>query len=334
MTEQNEHSLKSTIYDGRHDLKENIPLQTPYVIYIEPSGHCNFKCKFCHQYEFPQKMRELASLMSPETVKKLISDIKRFDQKLKLIRICGQGEPLINKKLGSYLKELRESDVTEKIELITNGSLLRGKIIPEIAKYVTRVVISVEALDGEGYQDLVGSDVKFDKIVENVKNMYDNRGDCIVHVKIPSVSVEKEEEKKTFFETFSSISDEMNIEHIVPLWPEMQISDKLVPLRNKKSRWDKDFNRRQVCVQIFKGMQVCANGDVVPCCVDWERVNLLGNIHDAPIDKIWFGHLLKDLQNEHLKGNKDKIRPCNDCTMNDYSEPDNIDSLMNKLEIV
>ena len=137
--------------------------------------------------------------------------------------------------------------------------------------------------------------------------MYDNKGDCIVHVKIPSVSVETEEKKKTFFETFENISDEINIEHIVPLWPEMEISDKLVPLKKKKSRWNKNFKERQVCVQIFKGMQVCANGDVVPCCVDWERINMLGNIHDEPIDQIWIGHQLKDLQNEHLKGNKNKI---------------------------
>lgn len=326
--------LTSTTYKGKLDLKEKIPLTTPYVVYIEPSGYCNFKCKFCHQYEQEEKMKELASLMAFSTIEKLVADLKKFDDKVKLIRICGQGEPLVNKKLGKYIKYLRESDVTEKIELITNGSLLKGKIIEDISKYVTRVVVSVEALDGEGYQELVGSEIKFSNIVDNVTKMYNNKGACTVHVKIPSISVESEEEKETFFETFKNISDEMNIEHIVPLWPEMNISSKLVPLLGKKSRWDKDFQERQVCVQIFKGIQVCANGDVVPCCVDWERVNLLGNINATALDEIWIGHLLKDLQNEHLKGNKEKIRPCAGCTMNDYSEPDNIDTLINQLEII
>ena len=125
----------------------------------------------------------------------------------------------------------------------------------------------------------------------------------------------------------------MNVEHIVPLWPKLNISETLTPLLKKKSRWDKDFNERQVCVQIFKGLQVCANGDVVPCCVDWERVNLLGNINNTSFDELWIGQQLKDLQNQHLCGNKNKISPCSDCTMNDYSEPDNLDSLMNKMEI-
>ena len=323
----------STTFKGKLDLKENIPLKTPYVVYLEPSGYCNFKCKFCHQYESPEKMKELASLMSLDTIEKLVDDLQRFDDKVKLIRICGQGEPLINKRLGTYVKHLHDSGVAEKIEIVTNGSLLKGNIVDFIAKYVTRVIISIEALDGEGYHDLVGSEVKFEEIVNNVTEMYTRKDNCIVHVKIPNISVKLEKDKKKFFDTFKNISDEMNIEHIVPLWPQLNIDKSLTPLLNKKSRWNKDYSERKVCVQIFKGLQVCANGDVVPCCVDWERINLLGNINSTSFRELWIGQQLKDLQNQHLCGNKDKIAPCAGCTMNDYSEPDNLDSLMNKMEI-
>ena len=75
-----------------------------------------------------EKMEELASLMSFDTIEKLVEDLRKFDNKVRLIRICGQGEPLTNRKLGEYIKYLCESDVTEKIELITNGSLLKGKM--------------------------------------------------------------------------------------------------------------------------------------------------------------------------------------------------------------
>ena len=169
----------STTYKGKLGLKDNIPLKTPYVVYIEPSGFCNFKCKFCHQYIEQEKMKELASLMSFQTFKKMVSDLQNFESKIKLVRICGQGEPLLNKKLGQYIKHMYESGVTEKIELITNGVLLKGDIIECISQYVTRVVISVEALDGPGYQDLVGSDVKFEEIVNNVEEMYKNRKQCL-----------------------------------------------------------------------------------------------------------------------------------------------------------
>ena len=35
----------------RIPLQDGIPLETPLVIYIEPSGYCNLKCNFCFQRE-------------------------------------------------------------------------------------------------------------------------------------------------------------------------------------------------------------------------------------------------------------------------------------------
>jgi radical SAM protein with 4Fe4S-binding SPASM domain len=115
----------------------------------------------------------------------------------------------------------------------------------------------------------------------------------------------------------------------------MDIKNILAPevVKREKTRWNKEWKEKKVCVQIFKGLQVCADGDVVPCCVDWDRVNLLGNINKSPLKELWLGHQMKELQNEHLKGNKDKIAPCSGCTMNDYGELDNLDCLINKLEI-
>lgn len=31
----------------RMELKNALPLRTPYVIYIDPCDTCNFRCKFC-----------------------------------------------------------------------------------------------------------------------------------------------------------------------------------------------------------------------------------------------------------------------------------------------
>ena len=83
--------------------------------------------------------------------------------------------------------------------------------------------------------------------------------------------------------------------------------------------------KRRICAQIFKGIQVQADGEVVPCCVDWERVNVLGNINKNSLFEIWNGERLRKLWIKHLNGNKGKLEPCKDCTMNDYCEVDNID---------
>lgn len=33
--------------NARNILSEVVPLDTPYVLFLDPCGACNFKCKFC-----------------------------------------------------------------------------------------------------------------------------------------------------------------------------------------------------------------------------------------------------------------------------------------------
>ena len=40
------HIPRIDIHD-RTELKNALPLRTPYVIYIDPCDTCNFRCKFC-----------------------------------------------------------------------------------------------------------------------------------------------------------------------------------------------------------------------------------------------------------------------------------------------
>ena len=90
---------------------------------------------------------------------------------------------------------------------------------------------------------------------------------------------------------------------------------------------------KNVCPQIFKGFQVQAEGEVVACCVDWQRKNHLGDINQESIVDIWNGKKIRQLQVEHLSGNKEKIDVCSKCTMNDTNEIDFIDDRMEELEI-
>ena len=90
---------------------------------------------------------------------------------------------------------------------------------------------------------------------------------------------------------------------------------------------DKKIVKRVVCPQIFKSLQISANGDVVPCCVDWKRVNLLGSANNTSLVDIWNGDKIRKLQNIHLSGNRFDTPLCKKCVMNEYSEIDNIDCI-------
>jgi len=81
---------------------------------------------------------------------------------------------------------------------------------------------------------------------------------------------------------------------------------------------------QKVCTQIFKSMMINANGQVVPCCVDFKRINVIGDVNHQSIMEIWQGEYLKDIRLKHLTGKGGEIRPCNSCEYY-YSDVDNID---------
>ena len=114
------------------------------------------------------------------------------------------------------------------------------------------------------------------------------------------------------------------------MWPEIQAEQSNMGL-DAGYRFGGNIVKRDVCVQIFKSMLINANGEVVPCCVDFKRVNIVGDVNDEALPEVWSGKRMRDLQIGHLSGKKNQLRPCSECTMNDYGDPDNIDMYVNDI---
>lgn len=309
--------LISQFNKKRIPLHKLIPLKTPLVVYVEPSGYCNLRCKFCPHGSGKTFNK---ALMPTRTFKKLMSDISKFENKVKLLRICGNGDSLMNKDIVNMVKYAREQKVVERIELITNGVLLNDYLNNNLPLYLDRIIISIEGLCADDYRNICGTNVDFQKLLDNIRVLYTNKNKCKIHIKINSEAVHSDINKKRFFDMFNDRCDEIYIENLVPMWPQFNTA-----YSTNKYRYEGKVVKHQVCVQIFKSLQVQADGDVVPCCVDWNRVNLLGNINTNSLPDIWNGKKIRSLQIKHLTGKKGILETCKDCTMNDYCDTDNID---------
>jgi len=310
--------------DERHQWGNDIPLSTPFVIYLEPCGFCNLKCKFCPYTLHSKELQR--DVMSLELFHKIVHDIQAFPDKLKMLRVCGNGETLMNKNIVQMLQYAWDIKIANKIQLVTNGTLLTSELINDIPKYTDMIVISIEGLSTEDYLNISGVAINYDEFVKNVAALYKScdKNDCILHLKINNLAVDTKERKDCFFSDFDEHCHEIDIENIVPLFPDMDYYSSKDTFRFDDGT---TLTKRTVCPQIFKSMQISANGDVVPCCVDWKRVNLLGNVRDASLVDIWNGSAVRQLQNTHLAGNRFNIPLCQNCVMNEYSEIDNIDHM-------
>ena len=112
----------------RTPLELVVPLSTPFIIFIDPCGACNFRCNFCPCNNSEYKKKERHKMMPLPVFKQIVDDIGNFNQKVKVIYLYGFGEPLLNRHLIKMAKYLKNSQVCHEIRIVTNGSMLTPEI--------------------------------------------------------------------------------------------------------------------------------------------------------------------------------------------------------------
>ena len=116
--------LNNLINQNRQKLQDIIPLTTPMCMHIDVCNICNFKCSFCSVQYSKEKLPFKNQIISKELYEKIIDDCKKFDKKIKVLRLFMNGEPLIHSNFCELVKIAKESNCFEFIEITTNGSLL------------------------------------------------------------------------------------------------------------------------------------------------------------------------------------------------------------------
>ncbi|MDR0608662.1 MAG: radical SAM protein [Planctomycetaceae bacterium] len=312
---------------GRADLSKVIPLQTPFLIFVDPSSRCNFACRFCpcgNAHRDLWRVGRTADIMPFDLFCKIIDDLEGFPDRIKTLRLYKDGEPLLNKNLPAMIGYARKKNFIERIDFTTNASLLNKELSQNILNAgVTRIIVSVEALSEEGYNEISNIKINFQQYIDNIAFLYENSGDCIVFLKISDLGL-KINEREKFFELFGNICDEIAIESISPSWPDFDISD----IKNDfKSDIYGSENLKEslVCPFIFYSICVNANGMASACFSDWNHKLLAGDVKKQSLVEIWNGDYMNRLRRMMLEGQRNKIDVCNHCGQLTYCAQDSID---------
>lgn len=263
--------------------------------------------------------------------KKVIDDICDFPNKAKMIRICGFGEPLINPEFVEIVKYMHAKTVGTRIVLVTNGVLLTPELSENIVKYVDHIIISIEGINQEQYAEFSYVQIDYDRFYNGLKYLYEcsKNEKCTICLKIHGDAVKEKTQLDQFYKMFSDLCDEITVENLVNLFPEVNIHE----YKDTKFRYDNsEYKEKKVCCQMFKSLQINADGAVIPCCADWKTNLYLGNVYNESLLDIWNGKELRELRTKHLNLLKNKTEPCKYCTMNDTSEVDYLDDSIEEIK--
>lgn len=327
--------LKSKLNrENRVALQDVIPLASPFLLYVDPSSACNFKCQFCptgHK-DLVKESEYTRSTLNYEVFKKVIDDLGEFEKPLKVLRMNKIGEPTLNKNLAKMIAYAKQSGSVEAIDLATNAAILSRESMVELVEAgLNRLNISVEGVSREQYLERAKVDIDFEQFVEKIKWFYAHKRNCEITIKIPGNYLSGEQ-KNSFIDLFGNYCDRIFIEDLAPIWPSFDIENRAeIKLNENFGQYQQPLEQKEICTYIFYALAVNADGSVSACCPDWNQKLVVGDVKEETLKNIWNSDKLNALRLQHLEGKRSANITCRDCGHLRYAQVDNIDQFGNRL---
>lgn len=297
--------MKRIQLENRTDLKSEIPLRTPYCIFIDPSSACNFKCVFCMN----QKIKR-PTVMRFDLYKKLIDDLGEFEDPVKTLRLYAFGEPLMNPAFCDMVQYAKRCGRVLNVDTTSNASLLT----PELSRRLVdsgldRINISIEAMNTKKYREFTRNEaVTFDGIVRGIADLYAIKSNLVIFVKIAGDYLD-EQEKELFTRTFAPISDGCGIEHTMNCWKNFEVDG----VNKELNVYGGPRKEVMVCPYVFYSFLVQADGIVSSCFLDWNKKLVIGDAKNESLKTLWSDKVLEHLRRLMLRKERKQHPVCADC---------------------
>lgn len=301
--------------DNRTILSKAVPVDTPFTLNIFPSEVCNFRCSYCAQSlgsdELKKQYGLSNNLMDVETIRLVSEQSKEFKHKYKLISMMGHGEPLCNKKLPEMIEILKKANITERIDIISNASLLTHEMSDALLDAGLDILrVSLQGITSEMYKNICKTNIPFETIYDNLSYFYKkSQGRCKLYVKTMDVSLAENETEK-YYNMFENITDRMFIDKVKPVYDKIEYSDEQNDLST--DRYGNKHERIIVCPQPFYMLSVWTNGDITPCDALY-KASLLGNVYNDKLSNMWLNRKHKDFCLNQLDGKRFSDECCSRC---------------------
>jgi len=311
---------------NRDPLKDYIPLDTPWVIFVDPSNVCNFSCKFCptgDPFSLSKTTRK-STIMNFNLYKKIIGDICEFDKPIKVLRLYKDGEPLLNREFPRMVEYAKKSGCCERVDTTTNGYFLHPITNLKIINAgLDRINISVEGVNRKQYLDFSGFDINFDLFVKRIKHFYDHRKQCDMVIKICGDFL-SEKDKIKFYEIFGDICDGIFIEHTMNCWNFFDMNG--IKQNENVGIYGQPIKEVDICPYVFYSFSINAEGTASACFLDWNRKLLIGDVTKESVKDIWNGEKLLKYQKMFLMKKRKEQPVCRNCSQLSHGMPVDLDN--------
>ena len=167
--------LIGTNYFGLVDRGSNI-------IEVKPITSCNIGCIFCSVDEGPKSRRKVDFVVEKDYLVNEFRKIVEFKKSANIdAHINAQGEPTLYGDLIDLIRDIMSIKGVKTSSIDTNGLLLNKQMVDELADAgLSRINLSVHALDPEKANHLAGHPYNLSKVLEIARYIPTTRMDLII----------------------------------------------------------------------------------------------------------------------------------------------------------
>jgi len=267
---------------------------------IEPTNVCNLRCPVCPRgnsfYENNQ------GFMSFQNFKKIVRPVKDL---IENVNLWGFGEPFLAPDIMRMIDYAGENNIFVTIH--TNANALNKKIMDRFRKnYRARISFSIDGLTQKtyGYYRRGGNPKK---VLDNlsylvgIKKKYNLYRTEIVWQFL--INNRNEREVPYVKEAAKKIGvDRLRLKTINA----SKKYKEFIPKNEKYQREKDDKIKAKKCGFIDPGIPtVLWNGDVVVCCQDYKKDNIMGNVFKENLSDIWDSDRYQKFRKDYKEGIND-----------------------------
>ena len=274
-------------------------------IHIQFTNYCNLNCEFC-SFTNTQNKQEIGEFL----LTKLFDEIMNGKYDIKELNLWLAGEPLLHPKLKEILELIKsyKDKYTNfpRVKIFTNAMVMNESM--------SKLLINSGAIDWIGFSidggnrencEKIRAGSKFDVIKKNINDFISlNKNiETQINCVIPLDKSLDESWMSSEFKELLELVDSYKINY-----PQTIGLNVDYPKGFRFMKWDE-----RICPALLNGIAVVQNGNVLPCCNDFNNIHVLGNLFDSSLKEILKGEGRKKMIEDLLKEKKDSIDICSSC---------------------
>jgi radical SAM protein with 4Fe4S-binding SPASM domain len=276
------------------------PAPFPRRINVEPTNHCNQRCRLCPRLGFTRPL----GFLSMERFVRIADECAHHETALWLHFL---GEPLLHRDLVAMLRYAKRAGVA-RVGLSTNAVSLRGRLADELLDSgLDRLECSMDAADRAGYRAMRGRD-HFERARRNVEAFLRRKRERGLETPVVSIQFMRTPEV------------DARLAELVDAWrPHLGARDFVMTIDPTPFGDAIDVDpaappgARPPCAWLFSSLVILQDGTVTMCGADWDAAAPLGHLDDASIAEIWHGAEAERRRRAHLAGRFADAGPCGSC---------------------